>query len=218
MADDRHEVAGGLPCETLVMRLYYMDQLLVNLLRQLFSRPEQNLVPGLQHLRWVKGSEDGAEVDDPGSIRIYHWSKWNPAAANATPAIIVKGNDFGFSKIGIANRHSSPYIHQQGSDEYYTKVVAGSHRVLSVALTAGESHLLSMTVADHLQSFSQQLRGCLSLDACEVSQVGAPRKFRELPHTFASPVNLEYGFYQTWSVTPAAPRLNRVRFKMGTQT
>lgn len=212
MADNRHEVVGGVTCEDIVHRMYYLDQLLINVLRQYFSRPAQNLIPALSHLQWVADSADGAAVNSPTALRIEQWATWNPANADNVPAVIIRPNDIGFSKIGIANRHASPAVHFQGSDEFYTKVAAGSHRIMAVSRSANEAHLMAISIADHLQSFSQQIRRVIQLDACEVSQVGSPRKFRELPHTFASPVNLEYGFFQTWSITPAAPRLNRVRF------
>ena len=217
MADQRTDVAGGLPCETLVMRLYYLDQLLVRVLQQLFSRPQENLVPALQHLYWVPDSADGASLNDPRAIRIEHWARWNPANVGNLPAISVRANDVGFIKVGITNLHSSPGVFNPSGEEFYTKAVTGSHRLMCISRDANEAQLLGLTVADHVQAFSRQICKAVDLKVLEVASVGAPKKIRELPHTFGVPVNIEYGCFQTWAVTPAAPRLNRVRFQVSTE-
>lgn len=197
---------------SLVHRVYYIDNFLVELISQLFSSADQ-LPQGLKDLRAYDDSSEGVLLNNPRGIQVQQWGDWDPANAGNLPLVLVKGNDINFQRVGIGDRHINVASNPSGMQRY-SKLAVGSHRVLCISNKPHQSHLIALEISDHLHASLPVALRHIGLLRAEVQGVGSPKRFRELPHSFASTVNLEYGFYQQWTVTPAAPRLNRVDIKL----
>lgn len=193
----------------LAFRLFLLDVVVRNLLREYFAGNPFHGLPGVKSLVWSAGVRAGGVADISGDIRIDTFDTWNPSQAESMPAILVSAGDAASIKLGIANRHMSPGLTDMSGMQTLSRAWAGSVTAFCLSRLPRQSRLIALSSADHLQAFSGQIARRLQLKNFEVAQVKATRPLREMPTILATPIVIEYGLIDTWNVLPAAAPINR---------
>jgi len=187
------------------------------LLRSHFARAALEAYPALVRCQYIPGNRSTGGENTVNSLRVDLADTWNPSLAESYPAILIRGGDLGNTKLGIDDRHMAPGSgHKQGT-RYYTTPYAGSVLVFCLSRLPSQAHLLALESAEHLQRFSSDIRKRGNLAAFRVSKVGSPKPLREQPQILASPVIIEYGLFESWSVTPVRPIISRFETSVTTR-
>jgi hypothetical protein len=200
----------------LVFAGYQLDRFILNLLRVFYAQQPLQRFPHCRHLYYKPGIREGAQADDPDSMRIDMWSQWNPSRVGSAAAILVRRGRLGSSRIAIADKHQSPTTLGAGLDTQFTRVWAGSIAIWSLARSEPESSLLAVQTADYLQGFAPQIAKKTGIQKIEVRDVSDVKPLREQPAFLATAVIIEYGFFLTWNVQSGAPRLNQITLSQST--
>ena len=186
------------------------------MLRQHFGRAPLQGYPALLRCQYVPDQRvDGEDV--AGSLRVDMYGEWNPSRAGTVPALIVKKGDLGTVALGIGDRHMSPGMTNLKGERYYTLGYAGSLLLFCVSRAPAQAELIALSAAEYLQQFSDQIKSRACLTSYRVQQIKAVKPLQEHPTYLASVVVIEYGFFESWSVTPAAPVLSRVETQIASQ-
>lgn len=198
------------PCSPFVARLYYVDQLVRNVLRQYFQSHPEYAMHGIRDLIWQPDNRSSGGENRPGTIRIDLAGAWTPSRADSVPAILVRRNDVGSVQLGIGDVNQFPATDVLGGTNTYTRAWVGSLTILCLSQLPRQLDLMAISVADHLQQFSKQLAKALNLKKVQVQQIGAIKPLREHPAILAAPVTVDYGLIETWVVRPEMRRLDKV--------
>jgi hypothetical protein len=189
-----------------VGRTYLIDIYIRNIIREYFKRNPLQGFKGVADLVYVDDERAGGE-DQRGAIRIDLSDAWNPSRVGTLPAVLVKANDMASVTVGLANMHMFGPT-QDGSRVTRTRAWAGSLTVLSLAMKPRQSRLIAVSVAEHLQQLSHEIGCHLKLAKLNVARIQATRPLRELPTALATPVTIEFAFFDTWHVLPDAQPFN----------
>ena len=177
-----------------------MTKLLKLLLIQHFSHPENIDQLPLRSKLWTQGDSTKLLIDS-----VYHWT---PGQTQKRPCLLIKAGDVKSRRIGIGNLESTP----AGGQSTYAKVAQGSHIIHCLAVEEEEVELLAAEVFCFLMYYGPVLRQSLNLLRLDVGQIGAPAPVKEYQDMLFVPVQLEYGWNDSWKMEQQAPPLQEIRF------
>lgn len=199
----------------LIGKSFYVDTVVRNLLRDFYSQTDRQGYPGLRGILWKEDNRSSGGVNDPDSVRIDLADTWNPSRAGSAPAILVRGNDIASIRLGIGDKNMSPRTNSFSGGQIYTRAFASSITLFCLARLPRQARLFALQSAEYLQHFHADISQCLDLTTLQVGQITMTKPLRELPSILASTVVLEYSFFNTWDVLPAAPKIKRFQSTVG---
>jgi len=178
----------------------FMTRFLVLVLRDHFADANRFNNPYLRQGDYVwRGPYDAADQSTAGLV-IEDLAVWRPRQALATPAIVVRGNDW---------QRQKPLI-GDGAGERRMAIWVGSHTIFCIAADEGVCDYLAFEVAFYLAGFAQEIRSNLGLLRFGVSDVAATGPLQEPADCHATPVNVGYGLTDDWFIRPYAPRIAEI--------
>jgi len=174
----------------------------------------------IEHLR--RHFQDTANIQDP-SIRQYLWkanvdresiiidsvARWNPAAASARPAILLRRNPWQVTHTGIGANLMHGSRTESGQDNF-SIIMGGSHTIFCIARESGECEVLAAEVYLELLEFSAIIREKAELLRFQVTEIGQMQPIDEAREHFGIPITVAYAHNHSWKVIHQKPVLNTV--------
>jgi len=193
------------------MRPHVMTGLLRQLLLQHFADPDNIEEPRIrrqiQELGVWKPSDNGLNA---GGILIESITRWQPATADKRPAILIRRNNWSWSRKVIGDQAGENVF--EGSSSYLG-FWEGSHTLFCLAPGGAEAEFLSTEVARFLHQFAPWIRQQMDLHRFLISEIGGVSEVQEVLQGYAVPVTVAYIAEEAWTLQPYAPRLKRFVFK-----
>ncbi len=190
-------------------RAYVITGALVMFLRQHFATRDSIADPALRDLVYKLDNGDPDWVNpDPASIVIESSSRWKPEVAGSRPQIVVRRNQYDTKTVGINNELQGGF--NRDGDQHHAAMVEGTHTVFCVATEADEAERLGYEVYTELLQFSSVIREWLDLHRFMVHTLGELVTLEEAPQSYAAPITVGCGFFETWRVIMHAPKLKRI--------
>jgi len=176
--------------EPIAMRGYQTPTQLVRLFRTYFQTNYKKIVPSLDRLVWsaIEGPESLAQ--NAGSIEIMRLGEARSEITDL-PKILIRREAVADQTVGIADGQRSAPIAQP----IYETVSVCSVTIFAMSRVLDESDLLGFEIFEFLRHFRRKIRRQLKLKRMKVNQIGAVGILRDFPDFFATPVSLDYAYF-----------------------
>jgi hypothetical protein len=179
--------------------LIILEGIFFEIIKGLYTDPD-NLQDG------VKPYDPSGEC--PDGTYIVTGGKWSDTEAEARPAIVVDVGDLMYAPIeGFDQR--TDFDLQEGVT-LYTREVKGSVVFAHLAKTKGQAAQYSATTYDLVDGFSRIIRDDFDFERFDLRKVGKPTKRRDNPIDWQSLVQLDFVFYEDFSVKTESPKLKKI--------
>lgn len=193
------------------MRPHVMTGFLRQLLIGHFSDPDN--ISEARVREQIKVIGGWAPIDLPQGhtgLLIESINRWAPNTADKRPAILIKRNDWKWTKQGIGDLVNTNLYTGNTS---YSGLWEGSHTIFCLTQNGAETEFLTTEVVKFLILFSPMIREQMDLHRFFVAGVGGVGEVEEVIEGYAAPITVAYVAEERWSVQPSAPRLKRIVFK-----
>ena len=176
-------------------------------LLQHFAEPAQVISASLRAYleregAWTEGETTGLYIEA--------LSKWRPELTEARPSLVIKENDWTWTRLGIGDRAGADY---RSGTEFFAGLWYGSHTVFALGKEGAETQILASEVAKTLLWYATKIEDSFELARFLPLQIGALSALEESTEHYAVPVNIAVAAWENWSLTEEAPRLKNIEFR-----
>lgn len=191
-----------------------MTGFLKQLLAQHFSDPENMEDPFLkaeleERGPWVPDDPSG-NGQRPG-ILIESITRWQPDTTESRPGLIIKRNDWSWSRRIIDGRVVGDMTKDQF--EQYQGFWRGSHTIFAISRDGAAAETLGLETARLLEQFHDQIVEAIALHRFVLVGIGALVEIEEATEDYAVPVTVAYTAEERWKMLQDVPRLKSISFK-----
>lgn len=137
--------------------------------------------------------------------------RWTPESAEQRPAIILKENQWDWSRIVIGDKAAED---SRNGREYFTGHWIGSHTIFAIANEAAEAQTLGWETLNHLKMAQKEISGQLDLQRFMPISIGDVAAMQESSEHYLVPIVVGYVVPFSWSMQPEAPRLKRIEWHL----
>ena len=176
-----------------------MTGLLLWLLREHYADADNIIHDVFRERLYVAGDTTGILIEDS--------TVWTPTRAGKRPSIIIKRQGWKSIKRGTFDNASGSDI---DGNIQHTKFVRGAHTVFCVAPEGAEVETLASETFQLLVHFGPIFREYFKLMAFDVMEMGAVSTLKEATDRYVVPINVGYGFEDSWIIRQHAPSLANV--------
>lgn len=182
-------------CGRIGMSSEMVDGVLVQLIVQHFSYPDQYLYSALNSLQY--------KPNGTGTLNILSFSTWKPDTEFSNPAIVYHNLGQQPQRIGIGDQfyHDSSRPEAEGFARQYS----GAHRLMCIGTTDGVAELLASELSEWLTEFSHQMVRNLPFYDFQVGARSQPKLYSELGDKVGVSFTVHYTYIWQWEVAPVGP-------------
>jgi len=174
-----------------------------------FSDPE-NIISASVRGRIEKDGVWQASGPSKGII-IESLHRWTPEFAEQRPAVILKENDWEWSRVAIGDRAGTDV---RTGREYFSGLWTGSHTIFALANEAAEAQTIGWEVLNCLKMQQHEIAGQLNLQRFMPVSIGGVAAMQESSEHYLVPIVVGYVVPYSWSMQPEAPRLKRIQWRL----
>jgi len=176
-------------------------------LLQHFADPNQVISASLRAYltregAWTAGVDTGLYIEA--------LSEWRPELTEARPALIIKENDWTWTRLGIGDRAGADF---RSGTEFFGGMWSGSHTVFALGKEGAETQILASEVAKTLLWYADKLESSFDLHRLLPTQIGALSALEESTEHYVVPITIAVAAWESWSLTEEAPRLKEIEFR-----
>lgn len=188
-------------CNTVGLSPDMISGVLVQMLAQHFSCPEDIIIP---ELRGYVYDPDPAET----RIWIQPLYTWNKTDAGKVPRIVYVDLDQQSKRITIGDQfyQHNTRLGAQG----FVRSWSGSHRFMCIGHTDLEASLLARELAQFWTQFTPWIIANLPFHDFHVQSRSAPQQFDELGDRMGVALVVSYSYIWSWELVPDGPPLKAV--------
>ena len=177
----------------------FLEGLFLEVIKQFYSDPA-NLLPG------VKPYDPTGEC--PDGLYIVGGGIWSDTEAEARPAIVVDIGDLTYQAVEGFDQRTGLDLEQ--GENLHTRLVTGSVVFAHLGKTKGQAIQHASTTYDLLDGFSRVIRSDFCFERFDLRKVGKPKKRRDTPIDWISPVQADFEFYEDYRVKTESPKLKKI--------
>lgn len=195
----------GYICDKIGLSPEMIDGIIVQLIARHLSDPDWFIFQELGDIRW-----------DPDPQRTQIWLRnfatWDAAAGENVPAIIYNNLGQQPQRIAIGDQfyHDSRRPEASG----YARAYSGTHRIMCIGATEGQSSMLASELSQWLTEFSPWITQRLPFHDFQVQRRESPRLYDELGDRVGVAFGLSYSYIWTWELVPAGPPTKGARLRL----
>lgn len=182
---------GPLPLVmTGILRLWLIDY---------FSRMDNITAPTLQSRIFKYTPDTGLAIEDALT--------WKPELTEKRPAIIIRREEWVPQRVGALE-------HKTGTTEEgfwnYVRIWTGAHTLFCLCKEGAEAELLAGETYKFLLHYIPVFRTYFNLLRFDIGPIGRPAEVEESRDHWGVPINVNYGWSESWDVLIAQPKMTRV--------
>jgi len=188
------------------IRPIVLDDIILTLLRDRFSRPDELDDPRLRGVyTWRPRDEQWTPDGEAGNIFIEDAETWIKDT-EMLPAFITKRKPAQPNRVSIGDKEHA----RVGFETYHQQVITGMHLVLGLSFEPKEASALAGFAWKMLRHFSPVIRRDCKMKLFQVGELGETSILEEAPQVFAVPIPIKYAYDERWKLESLKPPFKAV--------
>jgi len=151
---------------------------------------------------WSNGADTGIVIE---SLHV-----WRPELTEAKPALILKEGTWNWKRLGIGDRLGTDY---KTGTETFAGMWAGSHVIFALGKQGAEAQSIAIEAMKCLLMYQTQISEQFEMARFVPVSIGEVSALKESTETYVVPLTVAYNVFETWKLTPEAPRTKRIVFR-----